>query len=369
MLKPIHRVTSSPALAACQIMMQRLALWLCDQQVHAVDVTLINLQVQMPSQIEADWLWKFLDRTVAKQKLLQRAKEVADLSNVEKQGLTNWVHGVSNIDQHFGLNPSHAFPAQIPNNWNDDSPSWISFKTLLIAFYERGFTKGRLPYRSDGTPTDIKSDQVTYAKFVAEFRVAHKLDAHPDAREICVLCGGELKEQEVDHWINKANFPLLSVCADNLLPICGECNAGDDTKGQKPVHSSGKFGDWFHPYLRPAHGALALEYQLPKMAISCVAAQAADQPKVNTLNKLLNLETRWTREFKAEHRKKQKEAADRKLRGRGPHNLAELQSWLTDYRDGLVESEPNYEVHKVLAAAMLEPTRLATWQGELGLAP
>jgi hypothetical protein len=104
-------------------------------------------------------------------------------------------------------------------------------------------------------------------------------------------------------------------------------------------------------------------------ASSCVAVHAADQPKVKTLNKLLNLNTRWTCEFKAEHRKKQKEAAVRKQRGLGPHNLAELQAWLTDYRDGLIESEPNYEVHKVLAAAMLEPSRLATWQGDLGLAP
>ena len=95
----------------------------------------------------------------------------------------------------------------------------------------------------------------------------------------------------------------------------------------------------------------------------------SQKTKLNTLNKLLNLETRWTREFKAEHWKKQKEAVDRKKRGRGPHNLAELQAWLTDYRDGLVESEPNYEVQKALATAMLEPTRLAAWQGLLGLAP
>jgi hypothetical protein len=276
---------------------------------------------------------------------------------------------VSNIALHFGLNPSLAFPAQIPNSWNDKSPPWISFKTLFIAFYERGFTKGGLPYRSDGTPTDVGADQVTYAKFVAEFRATHKLDTHHDAREVCVLCGGELKEQEVDHWISKANFPLLSVCADNLLPICGECNAGYDTKGQKPVHSSGNFADWFHPYLRPAHGMLTLEYQLPEMTISCVAIKAADQLKVDNLDKLLNLGARWTREFKAEHRKKQKEAADRIRRGRGPRDFTELQLWLTEYRDGLVASEPNFEVHKALSSAMLEPTRLATWQGELGLAP
>ncbi|NOT19577.1 MAG: hypothetical protein HOP24_04800 [Sideroxydans sp.] len=368
MLKPIHRVTSSPALAACQELMQCFALWLCDKNIKPADITQANLQAQMPSLIEADWLWRFLDREVDSSKLIHRAQQIAGLIDAEKDNLRLWIQATAMLPQHFGPIPPAALPTQLPNNWKAKTPIWVAFKTLLVSFYEKGFKDG-LPYRIDSTPTDVKADQVTYAKFVAEFRAAHKLDPDPDAREVCVLCGGELKEQEVDHWVNKGKFPLFSVCADNLLPICGECNAGDDTKGQKSVHSTGDFSDWFHPYLRPAYGALALEYQLSTMTINCVAVQAVNQPKVNNLNKLLNLETRWTREFKAEHRKKQKEAADRKQRGRGPHNLTELQEWLSDYRDGLVESEPNYEVHKVLAAAMLEPTRLATWQGELGLAP
>lgn len=35
MLKPIHRVACSPALAACQQLMQRFALWLCDPATSA----------------------------------------------------------------------------------------------------------------------------------------------------------------------------------------------------------------------------------------------------------------------------------------------------------------------------------------------
>jgi hypothetical protein len=325
-----------------------------------------NLQVKMPSQIEADWLWGLLEREVDRRTLLDRAQVIAALNNAEKQELTLWIQASTNIAQHFGPTPPAPLPTQRPNNWGGKHASWTAFKILLVTFYEKGFKDG-LPYRSDGMPTDIKADQVTYKKFVAEFRTAHKLDRDPAAREVCVLCGGELREQEVDHWVNKGNFPLLSVCDYNLLPICGECNAGDKTKGQKSVHDNGSFVDWFHPYLRSGYGALELEYRLPEMAISCSATQAVDQRKVDNLVGLLNLTARWTREFKAEHRKKQKEAADRKQRGRGPHDVAELQTWLTDYRDSLVDSEPNYEVHKTLAAAMLEPSRIAAWQADLGL--
>lgn len=310
-------------------------------------------------------MWRLLDREVEREKLLQRAQSIVNLGQAEKQGLTNWINAVANIAQHFGPTPPPALLTLLPNGWRSRNASWSAFKTLLVAFYERGFRDG-LPYRANGTPTDEAAERVTYDQFVTEFRAAHKLDPHPDAREICVLCGGELGKTEVDHWVSKAGFPLFSVCADNLLPICGECNSGDN-KGQQPVHNTGSFDDWFHPYLRPGSGALQLDYVLPELAVRCNAIQPIDQPKADNLNRLLNLANRWTLEFKAEYRKKQKELADRRHHGRGPNDLAALQAWLTDYRDSLVDSEPHFEVHQVLCAAMLEPARLAAWHSELGL--
>ena len=87
----------------------------------------------------------------------------------------------------------------------------------MEAFYEKGLnsTNG-IPYLSDGIPT--AGGGVTYAQFVQEFREAHRLNQNHDAREVCVLCGGPLGQTpEVDHWIAKSAYPLLSVCADNLL--------------------------------------------------------------------------------------------------------------------------------------------------------
>lgn len=364
MLKPIHYVSCSPALAACQRLMQRFSLWLCEANVHAADITPDNLKAQMPSQIEAEWLWKFLNRKTEGGTLLQRSCDIANLNNPEKQGLANWINAVTNLAQHFEPTPPPALPFRYPNGWTSRNTSWTTFKNLLVAFYEAGFREG-LPYRADGLPTDIAIEQVTYEKFVAEFRSTHKLDPHPNSREICVLCGGKLGKPEVDHWLHKANFPLLSVCDNNLLPICADCNSGKDAKGQKPAHNNGDFTDWFHPYLRHTDGALRLNYVLPDFAVKCTSASPTDQTKVDNLDKLLNLTHRWTLEFKAEYRKKQKELSDLKRRGRGPDDLAALQAWLTDYSDSLLDNEPDYEVHKVLSDAMLEPTRLAAWHSEL----
>jgi hypothetical protein len=340
------------------------ALWLCRIDVYLADVTQANLHASLPTQTEADWLWRLLNREADSQPLLERAQLIANLHEAEKHGLTAWIHATAVISQHFGAHPPAALPVRPPNDWSAKHKSWIALKTLTLAFYEKGLKDG-LPYRADGLVTDIQAERITYAKFVAEFRSAHKLDVQPDAREVCVLCGGRLGEPEVDHWVNKAGFPLLSVCADNLLPACCDCNSGNDAKGQKPVHDAGSFTNWFHPYLRPGHGTFRLNYVLPERAIRCVAIQAVDQPKVNNLDQLLNLTNRWTREFKAEYRKKQKELSDRRRRGRGPNDLATLQQWVTDFHDGLIATEPHHEVHKALAAALLEPRHLASWNSDI----
>jgi hypothetical protein len=51
------------------------------------------------------------------------------------------------------------------------------------------------------------------------FPDAHRLNQHPGAGEVCVLCGGPLFQMpQADHWISKSTVPELSVCADNPPP-------------------------------------------------------------------------------------------------------------------------------------------------------
>lgn len=359
MLKSIHRVTCSPALAACQCLMQRFALWLCNANVRGADVTLANLQANMTSAIEANWLWELIavdkrskDKT---KKRLTEAKAIADLSTAEKQGLAQWVGVVASLAQHFSAAPPAALPENPPNNWKRQGREWTAFKSLMEAFYEEGLREG-LPYQSNGVPTNDVALRVTYEQFVDEFRQAHRLDPHPNAREVCVLCGGELKLPAVDHWVGKGAFPLFAVCADNLLPICGECNEAPQ-KGQKAVHSQGSFADWFHPYLRHASGAVCLRYDESAAAIRVNSSDPAHVQKVSNLDKLLSLGERWTREFKAEYRRLQREFELQQ--SRTGITLAQIQTSLADYRDRLSAQEPNYEVHAVLVDTLLDPARLS----------
>lgn len=365
MLKPIHHVPCSPALRACRRLQEHLLTWLCDPAVDVGDVTKANLQPpRVPTQIEADWLWNFLLKVDSGRTLLSRAQVITGMSPADKLAMLTWGQAVAVLSTQFQPNPP-AWPQGKPAIPSD---SWLAFKELMEAFYEKGLRSG-LPYAVNGTP--VNNGGVNYADFVQAFRDTHRLNPAPGAREVCVLCGGPLGQTpEVDHWIAKSTFPLLSVCADNLLPICGECNSTSN-KGEKPVHMGGAFTDWFHPYLRHANGAIQLRYNLQTLSISASATNPADSPKVTNLDSLLNLASRWTREFKSEYIKQQGELIKReqlrKKQGLPSFTQPEIHVHIQTKQAVLLSTEPHHEVHSALFSAMLDQARLASWQVELEL--
>lgn len=360
MLKPIHRVACSPALVACQQLMQHFALWLCDPTTTGAHINQQALQPPvLASVIEADWLWEFLQCIETGKSLLSRAQTVAAMPAAQKTALRAWIQNVSSLTVQFQPAPA-LWPTSHPVTSASD---WIAFKELFESFFKKGFKSG-LPYQPNGKPT--AAGGVKYADYVSAFRHSHRLNPNLDGREVCVLCGGPLGDTpQVDHWILESKFPLLSVCADNLCLICSTCNEAPN-KGKKPVHSNGSFADWFHPYLRPGDSAVRLEYVLIDLSVQCSAVTPADQPKVAKLDSLLNLSTRWTREFKAEYVNLHGRLSRRVHRAKTGLNAADIESYVQEWQADLVSSEPHYEVHQTLAAALQQPSRLAAWAEELG---
>jgi hypothetical protein len=317
----------------------------------------------MATAIEANWLWDFLQRRIGNTSLLSRAQTVASMSLADKVALRTWVQTVSALTMQFQPK-SQQWPIICPIT---NSTFWKAFKELMEAFYERGFRTG-LPYMTNGTPT--ATGGVDYAYFVNEFRTQHRLNQAPDAREVCVFCGGPLGQiPEIDHWIAKGKYPLLSICADNLIPICGDCNSTSN-KGDKDVHSAGGFRDWYHPYLRPGFGDVQLRYGLlPDISLHCEAVNAANAPNATNLDSLLNLSARWTREFKAEYENHRRILIQREryriAAAKARHTRDEVQNYIVAWQDDLVASEPHYEVYQALTAAALEPDRVSAWHSEL----
>jgi hypothetical protein len=361
MIKPISQPFCCGALNACLGLQMNLLKWLCAPSTAAAHVTKANLAPPVvPTQIEADWLWSFLHGR--KKTRLKQAQTVARMPKAKKRVLLDWAERVVAVADQFKPTPSH-WPTAPPAV---SDASWAAFKGLMDAFYEQGLKRG-LPYKPDGTP--VATGGVRYSDYVEEFRKSHQPSPNPDAEAICVLCGGPLGDTpHVDHWINKGALPILSVLADNLLAVCATCNEAPN-KGEKDVHSSGSFSEWFHPYFRPASGNVRVEYVLRKHSLVCVASTNEDRLKADNLDALLNLSKRWTRKFKALHVQLQDaliRSERRRLECEQPrHSYSDIVLAIQNWQQSLSPSQPHYEVHQALATALQEPSRLQAWQSEL----
>ncbi|WP_416199940.1 MAG: HNHc domain-containing protein [Pseudomonas shahriarae] len=365
MLRPIKKIDCAAALSATQKMIQRFALWLCDSGRSAAQVTEAEIKILMKTPEEAAWLWNFLSGEYERKTHLERARHLAALSNDQKTRLKEWINASTNVGVYFDLTPTGK---QIPvgSPFTQDKAGkihWGNFKDLMEAFYLKGLNQG-LAYLPDGSPTADKSKALNYKTFRADFIKFHQLDEHEYARQVCVMCNGELRNASVDHWIPKADYPLLSVCADNLVPICGECNQSPN-KGKKAVHTKGSFEDWFHPHLRHPDGTLTVVHRTSDFGVALTSTRPSDAIRVANLNALFNLEQRWTREFKGEYRKLHCAILTRQRKKGSPLTLESLCQQLDDWAEGLNPNQPHYEVHQALAEALRDANRLIVWYADL----
>lgn len=117
---------------------------------------------------------------------------------------------------------------------------------------------------------------------------------------------------------------------------------------------------------RASGSAVRLDYVLTALSVQCSVVTPADQPKAAKLDVLLNLSTRWTREFKAEYVNLHGRLIRRVQRTQAGLNAADIGSYVQEWQADLVPSEPHHEVHQTLAAALQQPSRLAAWVEEIG---
>jgi hypothetical protein len=287
-----------------------------------------------------------------------RAQVIADMSHSDKTALLNWAAAVVEVASQFQPNPA----AWLAVAHTLSKTSWQSFKTLMEAFYEKGL-KGGLPYDQQGHP--VRAGGVSYTIFKKQFDAAHQ--QNPNDLQLCVLCGGEREDQtEFDHWIGKAEIPVLSVHSENLLPICHVCNKSGG-KGEKPVHSNGVFNDWFHPYYRSAYGKAHVHYRLPVIAVHYAARNPVDEVKARNLDQLVGLSPRWTKRFKAEYRQVQDSLRSVVKNGNVQNNRIAVQQHLNEEKDRLRPARAWYEVHLCLFECLQEQARSDAWLTELEL--
>ncbi|MDI3206795.1 hypothetical protein [Pseudomonas shahriarae] len=365
MLRPIKKTDCAAALNATQKMIQGFSLWLCKPKSSGAALTEVRVYRLMQTPYEASWLWNFLNGTQAGKTHLERAQHLADLPTDKKRHLKKWIIASTNVEVYFGLIPTgKKIPITLPfTQYVDGNIHWENLKDLMEAFYLKGLKEG-LAYQPNGTPATNKKEALNYHIFRNSFIALHQKDSHEYARQICIICNGELRNVSVDHWIAKSAYPLLSVCADNLVPICSECNQSPN-KGAKRVHTDGSFEDWFHPHLRHPDGTLNITYEPTKFGVALTSTRPSDNKRVANLNTLFNLEQRWTREFKGEYRKLYNSILTRQRKTGEELTLEALCKQINFWADGLTPGQPHFEVHKALADSLRDTNRLMVWHADL----
>lgn len=350
MLRPIQKVSCWPGLAAAFDLQVRLALWLCEPATTQQEVSEPGIRGLSSNLAVQDWLWQLLGLKSNRTQLLEYARRLASQSPAEKQQLRDWIEIVKHVAIQF-------LPA--PPSWPrppKELPNWGAFKELMEAFYGR-FVSAGIPFDEDGKPTAVAG--ITYAAFVKEFKQIH-------SDEVCVMCGSHLGTAQVDHWITKAHFPLLSIAPDNILPICYECNQ-PPRKGQRPVYAIGvvaAFAEWFHPFHRPGYGLLDAQYD-DKLSVRAYPKDPNAAKQVANLDELFHLSERWTTKFKERYRYWQKSLQQLISKGRLHPTETAIADEAQRQLDGLVPESENFHIYRAVYLCAQEPMRLKALVAEL----
>jgi hypothetical protein len=345
-LKQIRKVPCWPGIQAAFDFQAKFAAWLCAPERHAGEVTHVGLLPVCGADCVRDWLWDLLSLHVDRSCLVDDARRLAGLTPNEKASLAAWIEVAKDVRAQFSgdCRPWPVAPRQ--------HVGWPSFKRLMQAFYGKWNARG-VPFDAEGNA--VVGDGITYAQFVKQFKEVH-------GARTCVLCGGALGTPQVDHWIEKASFPLLSMSPENLLPICYECNR-TGVKGAAPTFKQGDaaaFAEWFHPFFRPGFGRFELRYAEVETTLRvCVQPNDInDARRVENLNSLLSLQVRWTSEFIAMYGELQKRIRRLIQVGRMTPTAEELHAELDREFNKLIPEEVHYELRSLMLRCSLEPARL-----------
>ncbi len=319
---------------------------LCDTAIDAIDITGDWIEARRPD-IDNEWLERFCGWSKEKSSILDRARAVAALSDADKQSVI--------VRYQANIRYAEAFDDAIPPPpVTKPLPAGLSKTTALV--YRGFFDMFYAPifYKDKGYPieaADLNGEQFNKNNYLKEY---HR--ANPKLK-VCPLCDGGMDGAELDHWLAKKHLPELNCHPQNLVEICSACN-GRTNKGEKLVLDDGvtePFKQWLHPLLQTA--TEEFEIDRPGYRVKLVSDDANTQTKLDNFGRLINLGSRWSREWNTQIDRVQ--AKIRHLVRRG-HSLDEIslrtkvESWRDDAKAEIgLAAYSVLEVH-VLSSALEE---------------
>lgn len=290
MLHRIEVVACRPTLEWIVKLQTKLMTALCDPKTQPTDITVAWTQALL-TDTSSDWVSKYCGwyrtKGTDKHSMLTRMEALAALPDQDRTQCL--AHFTSNLNFETAFAPSLA-PARIKSCKKGLSDAAaVAYRDFLEAFYFIVLENGVPIPGSSSAGAKLRRADVTKSA----------QDSNPGLK-VCPFCDGGKDGSELDHWLPKERFPELSCHPRNLVEICAACN-GTENKGSKHVldeAAAEPFADWFHPYLRNAHGTFAIT--INRGSVSLEALVPTNRRRLEHLDCLINLGSRWTSEYRTQ---------------------------------------------------------------------
>ncbi len=336
-MHPIKVPSCSPALEWAVQLQRDILTKLCDPATNADMVTPEWVAALRPDC--SDWLKRFVQRTHHGCNLLSAIQTIEKASRAQKRAILEYFEKNQAFPEAF--DPTVSSPTEVSPVQSLGADKIVSYlRTLLEAFYEIALRKGLPIDAQRNTGQGFNRNQ-----FVETFK-------RENFGRVCPFCDGDMNGPEVDHWLPKSKYPALSCHPKNLVPVCHRCNSLE-CKGEKvPLDSTSQrpFENWFHPYERPAHENFSV--QVNSSHVSLVNGDPVQQTRLENLDKLLKLTSRWAEEYKSQTNNYLRQLAGKvrrkKIKPTTEDVLEAIQEWLED-----IEAEKTKMPHSIIRRVVL----------------
>jgi hypothetical protein len=236
------------------------------------------------------WLWG-KDVLVRQHVMVLISKPVAGKQDIYLVYLQN--QEIENCFQNGVFNPVPIPPVT--------QEAYTSAAELARNFYK--ILCDGVPHEKINEIEDLDRQIVLRAYLDAQRKIPLKVCPGCDGKPPSIADG--IIHEDLDHFFPKSKYPFLSIHPLNLTPFCKDCNQTykkskdailDNDPTVADVHV---LTDIYHPYQCPSKDQISLSIQTnpdKTLAFRFTSNSNApqDQARLNSLQYILNLESRWT---------------------------------------------------------------------------
>ncbi|MED3541308.1 hypothetical protein ABEX53_10515 [Bacillus toyonensis] len=217
-----------------------------------------------------------------------------------------------------------------------------TLNNFLVPFYQNIFNNSGFQ----------KIEGLSHSPFSRkEFLKGYKL-TNEKSIQVCPICCGKIiwtdnmNHSELDHYFPKSIYPALAIAADNLVPMCNDCNTKAKL-GKNPLNNNGKgaIRNAFIPYVHSGIDEITINYLLgekSKFEVEILPNDPADEfvkLRIKNFDRIYNIRERWASDIELLYESFMNVLTARDVDGNNINNIQALQKEIEIQRNAAKQGE------------------------------